>query len=134
MELWRIKEQKKLLEKREDELKARVGSLLEKSAYKDTKGSYVSKINIDGQDKIVKKEARKSTKLNAEKAEEYFRAHKLWDFVSESKQVINEDYVEQAFNQGKVPMKDLEKISDTKVNYAIVVKDYDPKEEIEGII
>ena len=42
--------------------------------------------------------------------------------------------MEQAFSQGKVPMKDLEKISDTKVNYAILVKDYDPNEEIEGVI
>lgn len=133
-ELTHIKENKKALEEREKELKEKLGDYLEEYCYKDTKGSFLTKIEIDGKEKVIKKECRKRPKLNEEKAEEYFREHKLWDFVSEKKEVINPDYVEQAVLQGKMPAEDLESITDMGVSYALVIKDYKPEDEEEGII
>lgn len=133
-ELNHVKEMKKDLEARETDLKNELGKLLEENCYKDSKGSYITKIEIDGKEKVVKKECRKRPKLNAERAEEYFRAHKLWDFVTEKREVINESYVEQAVLQGKMSAKDLESITDMNTSYAIVIRDYKPEDEEEGII
>lgn len=133
-ELNHVKDMKKDLEKREDELKKQLGDMLEKNCYKDSKGSFVTKIDIAGKETIVKKECRKRPKLNLERAEEFFRAHNLWDFVTEKKEVINENYVEQAVLQGKMSAKDLESITDMNTSYAIVLREYKPEEDVEGII
>ena len=47
------------------------------------------------EDKLVQKQARKSVKLNREKAEEFFKSKGIWEEVIEIKEEINEDFVEQ---------------------------------------
>lgn len=132
-ELDGIKANKKLLEARESKLKEELAYYLDSIGYKDTKGSYLVKLNVNGKEKVAKKEARKTVKLNHEKAENLFRELGVWDDVIEVKEVINEDYVEQALLNEKISMQDLESVTDVKTTYAILIKDYKPDEE-EGLI
>lgn len=128
-ELNSIKANIKLLEEREAKLKAEIVSAVEFMGVKDSKGSMIMKVG----DWVAKKEARKTYKLDQERAENLFREIGIWDFVSESKEVINNDYVEQAVLQKKLTMAQLKSVTDEKIVFATVVKPYKPDEE-EGII
>lgn len=124
-ELTVLKDRKKDIEKREKELKDQLGQILEAEGVKDSKGSFKLVVG----DKLVQKQARKSVKLNREKAEEFFKSIGIWEEVIEVKEEINEDFVEQALLAEKFTMEELEKITDIKVSYAIVINDYKPEEE-----
>jgi len=124
-ELTVLKDRKKDIEKREKELKDQLGQILEVEGIKDSKGSFKLVVG----DKLAQKQARKSVKLNREKAEEFFKSIGIWEEVIEIKEEINEDFVEQALLAEKFTMEELEKISDIKVSYAIVINDYKPEEE-----
>lgn len=124
-ELTVLKDRKKDIEKREKELKEQLGTILEGEGVKDSKGSFKLVVG----DKLVQKQARKSVKLNREKAEEFFKSIGIWEEVIEIKEEINEDFVEQALLAEKFTMEELEKITDIKVSYAIVINDYKPEEE-----
>ena len=124
-ELTVLKDRKKDIEKREKELKEQLGTILEAEGVKDSKGSFKLVVG----DKLAQKQARKSVKLNREKAEEFFKSIGIWDEVIEVKEEINEDYVEQALLAEKFTMEELEEITDIKVSYAIVINNYKPEEE-----
>jgi hypothetical protein len=124
-ELTVLKDRKKDIEKREKELKEQLGTILEGEGVKDSKGSFKLVVG----DKLVQKQARKSVKLNREKAEEFFKSIGIWDEVIEVKEEINEDYVEQALLAEKFTMEELEEITDIRVSYAIVINNYKPEEE-----
>lgn len=120
-----IKQNKKLIEERETKLKLELGALLEKEGVKNDKGSFVKRVG----NKVAVKEARKSVKLNPEKAEAFFKELGIWDEVVEIKEVINENYVEQALLNEKFTMEELEEVTDIKTTYAIVLRDYKPEED-----
>ena len=124
-ELTALKDRKKDIEKREKELKDQLGQILEGEGIKDSKGSF--KLIVG--DKLAQKQARKSVKLNREKAEEFFKSIGIWDDVIEIKEEINEDSVEQALLTEKFTMEELEDITDIKVTYAIIINDYKPEDE-----
>ena len=124
-ELTALKDRKKDIEKREKELKDQLGQILEGEGIKDSKGSF--KLIVG--DKLAQKQARKSVKLNREKAEEFFKSIGIWDDVIEIKEEINEDSVEQALLAEKFTMEELEDITDIKVTYAIIINDYKPEDE-----
>ena len=124
-ELTVLKDRKRDIEKREKELKDQLGQILEAEGIKDSKGSFKLVVG----DKLAQKQARKSVKLNREKAEEFFKSKGIWDEVIEIKEEINEDFVEQALLADKFSMEELEEISDIKVTYAIIINDYKPEEE-----
>lgn len=129
-ELTVLKDRKKDIEKREKELKEQLGTILEGEGVKDSKGNFKLVVG----DKLVQKQARKSVKLNREKAEEFFKSIGIWEEVIEVKEEINEDLVEQALLAEKFTMEELEKITDIKVSYAIVINDYKPEEEEMPIV
>lgn len=120
-EMEKVKESKKLLDSREKELKARILEFVSSEGVKDSKGS--TKL-IHG-DKLIQNQARVSVKLNANKAEDYFRGIGIWDKVSETKEVINEDYVEQAILEELITPEELETLVDKKVTYALVISKYE---------
>ena len=61
-ELTLIKDQKKLIEQREGELKDILGEILEGEGVRDSKGSFKLVVG----DKLAQKQARKTVKLNRE--------------------------------------------------------------------
>lgn len=127
-ELDNIKAQKKLLEDREKIIKKELDQVLEVEGARDDKGSY--KLIVG--DKLATKQARTSIKLNSDRAEEFFKTIGIWDDVVETKEVINEDLVEQALTSEAFSLDEFEAICDKKVTYAIVVTDYKPAEEDGG--
>ena len=124
-ELTTLKSKKKDLEKRETELKKQLGEILEGEGVKDNKGSFKMIVG----NKLAQKQARKSVKLDRDKAEEFFKSIGIWEDVLEIKEEIDENKVELALLADKFSMEDLENISDIKVTYAIVVADYKPEED-----
>jgi hypothetical protein len=124
-ELETLKANKKLIEKREEELKKELGVILEAEGTKDNKGSF----NLIIGDIKAQKQARKTVKLNPEKAEELFKELGIWKDVTETKTVIKDDLVEQAVVDEKLSMDDLEKVTDIKVTYAIVIGKYEPEQD-----
>lgn len=124
-ELTALKDRKKDIEKREKELKEQLGEILEGEGIKDSKGSFKLVVG----DKLAQKQARKSVKLNRDRAEEFFKSIGIWEEVVEIKEEINEDNVEQALLADKFTMDELETITDVKTTYAIVIADYKPEEE-----
>ena len=133
LELESLKAKKKEIEEREKTLKADLGVILEREGIKTSTGSF----NLVIGDKLVQKQARKTMKLNPEKAEQFFKEIGIWEEVTETKQIINEDFVEQAFHNEKFTADELEAITDIKTAYAIVIADYKPEateEEMPEII
>jgi len=126
-ELESLKAKKKEIEKREKTLKADLGVILERDGIKTSTGSF----NLVIGDKLVQKQARKTMKLNPEKAEQFFKEIGIWEEVTETKQIINEDFVEQAFHNEKFTADELEAITDIKTVYAIVITDYKPEDTEE---
>jgi hypothetical protein len=130
-ELDQLKAQKKLIEERETALKADLTVYLEAEGVKDSKGSFNIITELDGKPKLAQKQARKTIKLNPEKAEVLFKEKGIWEEVTETKVVINEDFVEQAYTSEKITADELEAISDIKTTFAIVVMDYKPETPAE---
>lgn len=128
-ELTVLRERKKDIEKREKELKEDLGVILEREGIKDSKGSF--KLIVG--DKLAQKQARKSVKINRDKAEEFFKSIGIWEEVVEIKEEIKEEYVEQALLAEKFTVDDLENITDVKTTYAIVLTDYKPEEDMPEI-
>lgn len=122
-----LKKNKKLLDTREKELKKQIDSYVSINGAKDNKGSFKMVLG----DMLVQKQARSKVSLNLEKAEERLREIGIWEDVIETKEIINEDYVEQAYNEGKLSDTDLDYITDVKVSHAILVGEYKPAEEGE---
>lgn len=124
-EMEKVKSSKKLLDEREKELKKRILEFVSEGGVKDSKGS----TNLIHGDKLVKNQARVSVKLNENRAEDYFREIGIWDRVCETKEIINENYVEQAILDGVLTAEELETLVDKKTTYALVISDYKPEEE-----
>lgn len=125
-EMEQVKESKKLLDSREKELKARILEFVTRDGSTDTKGS----TKLVYGDKLVQHQARVSVKLNNTKAEDYFREVGIWDKVIEVKEVINEDYVEQAILEGLLSAEELEALVDKKTTYALVISKYEQEDSI----
>jgi hypothetical protein len=130
-ELDTLKANKKLLEAREAELKADLVVYLEAEGVKDTKGSFNIITEVDGKQKLAQKQARKTVKLNQERSEELFKKLGIWEEVTETKTVLNEDYIEQALLNGKLTQEQFENLCDINTTFAIVVMDYKPEAPAE---
>lgn len=124
-EMDKVKETKKLLDTREKELKTLILEYVSKEGVKDSNGS----VKLVFGDRLVNNQARKSVKLNESRAEDFFRDLGIWDKVSETKEVLNENYVEQAVLEGLITTDDLESLVDIKTTYALVISKYTPEEE-----
>lgn len=122
-----IKEEKKLLEKREQKLKEQLREFVVAHGVKDVKGSFNLKLG----DFVVSNQNRSSVKLNQDKALEKFTELGLLDDVSETKIIVRDDLVEQAITQGKVSQDILDEIMDVKSSYAFVVSEYKEEEGAE---
>lgn len=95
-ELLKIDEQIKLLESRKKELKEEFFRLSEIYGSKDSKGNV--NYRLDG--KLIKKEVRKSIKVNNEKAKSVLSNLGLWDRVVQANYVPSVDKLEEALRLG----------------------------------
>jgi hypothetical protein len=123
-----IQDSIKKLDARLKEINGRIDKYMADNGVKNSKGSLLLKVFANGRDRVVAKEVRKSVKINPERAEELFRKKKIWKEVTDTVEVINEGYVEQAVHNKKISLKELESITDIKESFAIVVRDYKEEE------
>ncbi len=123
-ELVKLLERKKDIEKREKQLKKDLEIILVHEGQKDSKGNTSMIVG----NRLAQRQARKSVKIDKEKAEIFFKARNLWDKVSRIEEVLDEDAIEQLFIEGKISAEDLETITNVKTTYAIIIKDYKQEE------
>ena len=124
LEYDQLRERQKAVKKRLDDLAKYIKKYVTDNGVKDQNGSYYS----EDADFIYGSQARKSVKLNDEKAREFFKNKKLYDQVIDIKEVLNEDKIEQLVIDEKITIEDIESISETKTTYAIDIKLKETKE------
>ena len=122
-----LSKQEKAIKKRKDELAKYIKEHAQQNGVKDSNGSsYMSNDRF-----VFGSQARKSIKLNQERAKEFLLAQGLYEQVVEVKESINEDKVEQLLSQGLITTTDLESIVDIKVTCAIDVKEKEMEQTSE---
>lgn len=122
-----LSKQEKAIKKRKDELAKYIKEHAQQNGVKDSNGSsYMSNDRF-----VFGSQARKSIKLNQERAKEFLLSRGLYEQVVEVKETINDNKVEQLLNEGLITTDDLEAIVDVKVTYAIDVKEKEVEQSPE---
>ena len=125
-----LRKQESLLKKRKDELSKLIKEHASEHGTKDSTGSYYCE-----SDKFVfGSQVRKSVKLNHDKAKAFLLGVGLYEQVVETKEVINEDKVEQLLINGDISDEDLESIVDIKTTYSVSVTERQVEEDMPDVI
>lgn len=150
LEFFRVKEQAKLLKKREDELKKKLDEYMAKVFKPDTKGHYLfSTIDETGKKIHLQKQARKSIKLNEDRAKQYLSEHGFEHVIVSSPAVapevtqdqiievlekhaphllaeeekVDETALEQLVVNEEIPFDEFEQLCDINITYAMTFID-----------
>ena len=121
-----LRSKAKIIKSRMDEIAKDIKSHLTSNVSPDARGSYYA----EDENFIYGNQAKKSIKLNEERAKLFFQENNLLEEVSEVKIVINEDKVSKLLDEGKITQEELETLVDIKVSYSIDIKEK-KKEEVE---
>lgn len=125
-----LRKQESLLKKRKDELAKLIKEHANEHGTKDSTGSSYCE-----SDKFVfGSQVRKSVKLNHDKAKAFLLGVGLYEQVVETKEVINEDKVEQLLINGDISDEDLESIVDIKTTYSVSVTERQVEEDMPDVI
>lgn len=111
--------QEAFIKKRKEELAKYIKEYSMKHGVKNDKGSYY----IDDGEFYFGSQARKTVKINEEKAREFLGMKGLLEKVITIKEVIDETKIEELVNSGELSVEDIENIVDVKITYAIDVKE-----------
>lgn len=117
-----IKEQEKVLASRKKELSEQIKKYAIEHGQQDSKGSSYRQEGGYTFGNV----ARKTIKLNSDKALAYLTEHKpdIVGQVLETVQIVSEKKLEELFSEGLITSDELEQMVDTKVTYSVsVVKD-----------
>lgn len=152
LEFYRLKEQRKMIDKREKELKERLDSYMSKALTPDKKGHFLFTVLDEEGNKIhLQKQARKKVVLNEEEALEFLRENghdeaiiektviapevtedqiidELPDSYLDTKIVVDQSVLESLVKEEKISMDDFEKLCTIQVTYAMT---YIPDERLE---
>jgi hypothetical protein len=158
LEFHRIKEQRKLLEKREKEVKGRLDEYMSKAFEPDSKGHYLfTTVDENGNNIHLQKQARKKISLNEDRAFAYLIENGLEEAIVEKEVIaeevtqdqiievllqhashlvdkktsVDESTLEQMVTSEKIPMSDFEELCDINITYAMTFID-DKKLQQEG--
>jgi hypothetical protein len=150
LEFYRVKDQMKLLKKREDDLKKRLDGFMSATLKPDQKGHYLFTVLDEKGNRIhLQKQARKSISLNDERAIPYLLEHGFADAVVEKeviaddvtqdqiieviaehathfldiKKQVDETAIEQLVLNEEIPMDEFESLCDIEVTYAMTFID-----------
>lgn len=125
-----LRKQESLLKKRKDELAKLIKEHASEHGTKDSTGSSYCE-----SDKFVfGSQVRKSVKLNHDKAKAFLLGIGLYEQVVETKEVINEDKVEQLLINGDISDEDLESMVDIKTTYSVSVTERQVEEDMPDVI
>ena len=124
-----LTEREKTIRDRKKQLADFIKQYSTKNGVQDDKGSYY----IDDEDFTYGSQARKSVKLNFERAKNFFVSKGVWDKVVKYEEVIDEDKVSNLIDDELMSIDDLETITDVKVTYAIDVRAKEKEEDMPEV-
>lgn len=122
-----IRQKEKLLKERKDQLSKYIKEYVSSNGAKDSKGSYYS----ENEKFVYGSQAKKSIKINEDKAKNFFSSKGLLDKVITTVEQVDETKIEQLIAEGEISPEDIEEIVDIKVSYSLDVRE---KEEIAEIV
>ena len=122
-----LRAKQKTIKARMDELAKDIKGYLTKTVSPDSKGNYYQ----EDDNFIYGNMAKKSIKLNEERAKVFLQERNLLEQVSDVKIVINEDKLEQLLANETISMAEFESLVDTKVSYSIDIKEKKKEEPVE---
>ena len=112
-----LREENKRIKSRMDVLAKSIKEYATANGVKDDKGSYY----CDNGAYTFGSQAKKSVSFVVDKAISFLKTNGFYDAIK-IKEVIDEDAVERYVSQGDISFEDLERITETKVSYAIDLK------------
>lgn len=113
-----LKEQKKLLDERQTEIKKRLSEFLKDTVTPDDRGHYWYEFP-DGTK--MKYEAKTSESIDIDKATELLKERGIYKECVKIIEVIDEDAVMQALYRGQLTEEDIDPLVEKKVNYAFIL-------------
>ena len=116
----------KTIKTRMDELSKAIKQYATDNISKDSKGNHLT--DIDGF--TYGTQAKKTVKLNQEKAKAFFMEKNLLETVADVVTVVNEDKVSKLVESGTITAEDIEGIVDIRTTYSLVVKEREREEEM----
>ena len=120
--------QLKVLNDRKKVLSDLIKEGAEKFGVKDDKGSFY----FESDEFVLGKVAKKTMRLNQEKARETLEAMGLGDTIDEvTTYVVNEDRLSQAVADKRITIKEVESFTDIKVDYSVSIKAKAEMPEVE---
>lgn len=122
-----LRAKQKTIKSRMDELAKDIKSYLTKNVSPDSRGNYYE----EDDNFVFGNMAKKSVKLNEERAKVFLQERNLLEKASDVKIVINEDKLEQLLATNEITAEELESLVDIKTTYSIDIKEKKNEEPVE---
>ena len=123
-----ISAQIKVLEEKKKQLAEKIKEGAEQFGVKDDKGSYY----LENENHILGKVARKSFKIDQDKAVNMLQAMGVGDVVDVvTTNVVNEERLERAVQEGRVSFETVEEFTKSTVSYSVLVKEKEVLSDVD---
>ena len=123
-----ISSQIKALAEQKNALAEKIKQGAEQYGVKDNKGS----IYLESEDLMMGKVAKKSFKIDQDKAVKTLESMGIGDVVDEvTVRTVNEDRLQQAVSEGRLSLDTVESFTNVSVSYSVMVKEKEAMPEVE---
>ena len=123
-----ISSQIKALEEQKKALAEKSKQGAEQFGVKDDKGSFY----LESEDLMMGKVAKKSFKIDQDKAVKTLESMGIGDVVDEvTVRTVNEDRLQQAVSDGRLSLDTVESFTNVSVSYSVLVKEKEAMPEVE---
>ena len=123
-----ISSQIKALEEQKKALAEKIKQGAEQFGVKDDKGSFY----LESEDLMMGKVAKKSFKIDQDKAVKTLESMGIGDVVDEViVRTVNEDRLQQAVSDGRLSLDTVESFTNVSVSYSVMVKEKEAMPEVE---
>lgn len=123
-----ISSQIKALEEQKKALAEKIKQGAEQFGVKDDKGSFY----LESEDLMMGKVAKKSFKIDQDKAVKTLESMGIGDVVDEViVRTVNEDRLQQAVSDGRLSLDTVESFTNVSVSYSVLVKEKEAMPEVE---
>ena len=123
-----ISSQIKALEEQKKALAEKIKQGAEQFGVKDDKGSFY----LESEDLMMGKVAKKSFKIDQDKAVKTLESMGIGDVVDEvTVRTVNEDRLQQAVSDGRLSLDTVESFTNVSASYSVLVKENEAMPEVE---
>ena len=123
-----ISSQIKALEEQKKALAEKIKQGAEQFGANDAKGSFY----LESEDLMMGKVAKKSFKIDQDKAVKTLESMGIGDVVDEvTVRTVNEDRLQQAVSDGRLSLDTVESFTNVSVSYSVLVKEKEAMPEVE---